>query len=105
MADKSPDDFYKTHLGKSFDYDGSWGAQCVEGFYAFGRYMGFVIPTGVGSAKYYANSNWQRTLSKWFVYLPASAPIQNGDWVIWPNGTHGHVAMYYGGKSFGQNQH
>lgn len=98
----TPTAFYNNVNGKGFNE--GYGLQCVAGFKQFmfslsGKY----IAAAGGGAKGYASQ--QAAIEplgfKWYT---GSSGLQNGDWGIWTNGTYGHVAMYYNGKWFGQNQ-
>lgn len=104
---KTPDDFYKTYLGKAIDYDKGYGVQCVDGFRVFCQWaFGTSWPTGNG----WADGYWynREKYSKYFTFVSAK-DLKNGDWVIWARGSKSHpsshIAMYYNHQSFGQNQH
>ena len=105
----SVDQFYKSHIGKAYDVDHSYGAQCVDGFKLFTLEQ-------YGIANYNCTNGWasglwiyrkQKPYYQHFIEVPLGN-IQNGDWVFWNNGSRdcpdSHVAMYYNGKYFGQNQ-
>ena len=79
----TPDAFYKAVNGKGFNE--GWGYQCV------------------GAAKNYAYSH-SGLESIGFKWHGGTSGLRNGDWCIWTSGEFGHVAMYYNGKFFGQNQ-
>lgn len=97
----TPDDFVKAVNGKGFNE--GWGYQCVAGFKEFQySYAGTYINAG-GAAKNYAYSH-DGLESIGFKWHGGTQGIQNGDWCIWTSGEFGHVAMYYNGKFFGQNQ-
>lgn len=104
-------DFYNKHLNKVIDMDFSPKGdiyQCVDLFKAFTKenYNTPDYNTGNG----YASGLWiyrkSKPYGKYFVDANVKS-LQNGDWCIWgrcrvaPNT---HVAMYYNGKFFGQNQ-
>lgn len=104
-------------IGKVFDEDGVYGAQCVDGFKHFCRtILGFNIskksicnPTG------YAHSIWDNYeslgLNKYFDKVSSLKP---GDWVIWKTNSKpcpsSHIAMFIKdngngtGLFLGQNQ-
>jgi hypothetical protein len=98
----SPAAFYGAVNGKGFNE--GYGMQCVAGFKEFmfalsGRY----IATSTGGASGYAKQQSQiEPLG--FTWHAGTAGMQDGDWGIFNNGTYGHVAMYYQGRWFGQNQ-
>jgi hypothetical protein len=76
---------------------------CVAGFKEFqfslaGRYV-----SAGGAAKNYA-SEQSLVESLGFTWHAGNTGFQDGDWAIWTDGAFGHVAMYYRGKWFGQNQ-
>lgn len=104
---KTADDFYKQYLGKAIDFDKGYGVQCVDGFRVFCNWaFGKSWPTGNG----WADGYWYNR-SKYSAYFtPVSVrDLKDGDWVIWKRGSKSHpsshIAMYYKGQSFGQNQH
>lgn len=115
----TPNDYYKTVIGKGLDEDGVYGTQCVDGFKHFCRtVVGYNIskksicnPTG------FATSIWDNFeslgLNKYFDKV-ASDKMVDGDWAIWSKGSRdcpdSHVAMFRkdngNGKGIflGQNQ-
>lgn len=102
-------EFYKKHLGKAEDTDGGYGVQCVDLFKAFTKenYNISNYTTGNG----WASGLWINRKSRPYYdkFIEVSVKeMQNGDWVFWGNGSKScpdsHVAMYYEGKFFGQNQ-
>ena len=98
----TPTAFYNAVNGRGFNE--GYGYQCVAGFKQFmfalsGRY----VATKTGGANGYANQQAQiEPLG--FTWHSGTSGLQDGDWGIFNNGTYGHVAMYYHGKWFGQNQ-
>ncbi len=98
----SPTAFYKAVNGKSFNE--GYGIQCVAGFKEFmfalsGKY----VATSTGGASGYANQQSQiQPLG--FTWHSGSTGLRDGDWGIFNIGVYGHVAMYYHGQWFGQNQ-
>lgn len=104
---KTVDDFYRSYLGKAIDFDKGYGVQCVDGFRVFCQWaFGTSWPTGNG----WADGYWyyRAKYSKYFTFV-SPKNLKDGDWVIWARGSKSHpsshVAMYYHGQSFGQNQH
>lgn len=115
----TPHDYYTQVIGKAFDEDGVYGAQCVDGFKHFCRtVVGYNIskrsicnPTG------YATSIWDNFyslgLDKYFDRVPSNQMV-DGDWAIWSKGSRScpssHVAMFRKdngngtGVFLGQNQ-
>lgn len=104
---KTPDDFYKIYLGKAIDADGGYGVQCVDGFRVFCNWaFGKSWPTGNG----WADGYWYNRNNYSAYFKPVGVKeLRDGDWVFWARGSkshpRSHVAMYYKGQSFGQNQH
>ena len=102
----TPTEFYNTYLGKVIDDDGAFGAQCVDGFRVFCKWIGIsAYPTPNG----WADGYWYGRAAHAAVF--DSVPVgnfQNGDWVIWARGSashpSSHIAMFYNGQSFGENQ-
>lgn len=99
----TPQKAYQNLLGKGFNE--GYGLQCVAGFKEFmfslcGRYA-----AAGGSAKNYAFEPARTAVcGLGFTWHSGAAGLQDGDWGIWINGQHGHVAMFYQGKWLGQNQ-
>lgn len=109
MADKTPDSFYKAVFGNSYDVDGVYGAQCVDGFKYFCKWASLPV---VATPNNYADGYWYSKdslgFSSYFHYVTNYKDFRNGDWVIWARGStypSSHISMYYNGKMLGQNQH
>lgn len=101
--------FYNEHVGKVMDYDGVYGCQCVDGFKVFCAWGGISVKTtGNGYADGYWYNRNKSGYSKYFYFVPNGSTFRNGDWVIWARGSkshpNSHIAMYYNGKEFGENQ-
>jgi len=97
----TPDAFVNAVNGKGFDE--GFGMQCVAGFKEFQYSLcGRILACAGGGANGYANQGADLAAMGFTRY--ADRNLQNGDWVIWGTGQYGHVAMYYNGKFFGQNQ-
>ena len=104
----TPDDFYNEFFGRAIDQDGVYGVQCVDGFKAFCAHYGLpVYGTGNGWASGYWYNRNKNGYAQYFDFVTSG--FQNGDWVIWAygSGSHpkSHIAMYYNGLEFGENQH
>ncbi len=103
-------EFYDAHVGKSYDVDSSHGPQCVDAFKLFTLEQ-------FGIANYNCGNGWASGLwiyRKEKPYYPNFIEVginemKNGDWVFWNNGSRdcpdSHVAMYYNGQFFSQNQY
>lgn len=105
---RTPEDFISLVRGKKFDIDGVYGAQCVDGFKRFCQYAGIkVYASGNNLASGYWKNRNKHGSSKHFEFISNPKDFKNGDWVVWDknafSGT--HIAMYYNGQAFGQNQH
>lgn len=103
---KTANDFVNTYNGKVIDFDGAYGAQCVDGFRVFCNWaFGTSFPTGNGWADGYWYNRAKYT--QWFEIV-TNKQFQNGDWIIWARGSKSHpsshIAMYFNGKEFGENQ-
>lgn len=107
---QSPEQFFQNHIDKYYDVDGAYGVQCVDGFKLFTLEQ-------YGIANYNCTNGWASGLwifrkdkpyYEHFIEVPIE-DIKNGDWLFWNNGAkdcpNSHVAMYYNGKFFGQNQY
>lgn len=104
---KTADEFYRTYVRKAIDADGGYGVQCVDGFRVFCNWaIGRSWPTGNGWADGYWYNRKQH--ADQFTEVDRNH-LKDGDWVFWAKGSRSHpsshVAMYYHGMSFGQNQH
>ena len=99
---KTPAAFYNAVNGKAFNE--GYGIQCVAGFKEFMYSLsGRIVATNTGGASGYAKQQGQiEPLG--FKWHGGSAGLQDGDWGIFGGGSYGHVAMYYSGQWFGQNQ-
>ena len=104
-------EFYDKHKGKVIDIDSSPKGdiyQCVDLFKAFTKenYNVYNYNTTNG----YACGLWiYRHNKPYYKYFKDAdvKSLQNGDWVFWgfcKVAPKSHVAMYYNGKFFGQNQ-
>lgn len=120
---KTPQTFYAENVGKRFNKGTGWndsyfGYQCVAGFKHFCEWMGIPVIltpnnyadgywkcTNVNGSANASTKNWQ---TKYFDKITGVKNFQNGDWVMWSKGSKSHpsshIAMYYLGKEFGQNQ-
>ena len=103
----TPEQFYAETLGKVIDYDGAYGAQCVDAFRYWGTMNSVPVPpTPNNWADGYWYSRDELGFSRWFTYI-TDGRFKNGDWVIWARGSShpsSHIAMYYNGKEYGENQ-
>lgn len=80
----------RSQVGRSIDYDGAYGAQCVDLILAYYNYLG--VPTSWGHAYQYATNvlpdGWSR--------IQGAIP-QKGDILVYgqaAEGDNGHVAIY-----------
>lgn len=98
----TPQAFVNSVNGRGFNE--GYGLQCVAGFKEFMYSLsGKYVATKTGGASGYAQQQAQiEPLG--FKWHSGTAGLQNGDWAIWGTGKYGHVAMYYNGQWFGQNQ-
>ena len=98
----TPTDFYNAVNGVGFNE--GYGYQCVAGFKEFMYALcGKIVATNDGCASGYANQIAQ-VEELGFKWHDGTQGLQNGDWAIFGGSTWGHVAMYYNGQWFGQNQ-
>ena len=98
----SPAAFVNAMNGRGFNE--GYGLQCVAGFKQFMFSLsGRVVATRTGGASGYANQVGE-IQALGFTWHAGQASMRDGDWAIFGGGTYGHVAMYYQGKFFGQNQ-
>lgn len=98
----SPAAFANAMNGRGFNE--GYGLQCVAGFKQFMFSLsGRVVATRTGGASGYANQVGE-IQALGFTWHGGQAGMKDGDWAIFGGGQYGHVAMYYQGKFFGQNQ-
>lgn len=98
----SPAAFVNAMNGRGFNE--GYGLQCVAGFKQFMFSLsGRVIATRTGGASGYANQIGE-IQALGFTWHAGQAGMKDGDWAIFGGGQYGHVAMYYQGRFFGQNQ-
>lgn len=120
---KTPESFVKAYTGKAIDDDGAYGVQCIDGMRILCKYIGIpaVITPSNWADGYWTcknpngtiNQNTKAWQEKYFDKITGSKNFRNGDIVIWgrksiaggssshPNS---HVALYFDGKEFGENQ-
>lgn len=119
MAMKSPTVVFQTFNGRDIDYDHVYGTQCVDGAKAIFAFLGIPV---VACPNNYAESYWtcetksgkiDPQTKAWqaenFVLIYDKSQFRDGDFVIWPYGSHSHpqshIAMYYHGQEFGERQY
>lgn len=99
----TPTEWYVKTIGKSYDVDGYYGAQCWDYFAYFCKQQNMKVNLYC-SLTGYAGDLWKLRNSygydKYFDFITDINQLKNGDWVFWNR----HVAMYYNGKEIGQNQ-
>ena len=108
---ETPQAFKDYTIGQCWNTDGYYGAQCWDlGDLFWQNYAGRNLSTcGTGAAKGIWNCKEQNAGDE-FELITDSAQLQVGDWVIFNNGTYGHVGMALGGYNggyvalLGQNQ-
>ena len=98
----SPAAFVNAMNGRGFNE--GYGLQCVAGFKQFMFSLsGRVVATRTGGASGYANQVGE-IQALGFTWHAGQAGLRDGDWANFGGVKYGHVAMYYQGKFFGQNQ-
>ena len=108
----SYNDFYNTHLGRAYDVDGYYGAQCWDGYAEYCRYLG--VPWANCTATGYVRDLWEQRHSNGILnYFTEVSLMKPGDVAIFkvcgvtPSS---HVAIFHSdagggyGWFFGQNQ-
>lgn len=104
----TPEQFYAETVGKVIDYDGAYGAQCVDAFRYWGTMNSVPIPPTPNN---WADGFWYSRdalgFGKWFVYV-TDGNYRTGDWIFWARGSKSHpsshVAMWFYGQEYGENQ-
>lgn len=95
----TPQAFLNQTLGGCYDVDGYYNEQCWD--YAalyFLNYTGHTFYTcGTGAAKgAIADGCWQKNAGNEFTMIWDATQLQAGDWIVFNNGTFGHVGMAVG---------
>lgn len=96
------DEFVRAYKGKATDYDGAYGAQCVDLIKAYLNKVFGIKPGSWGNAKYYwLNFSKHSELTKNFTKIKNTASFvpQAGDIMVWNGnvgGGCGHVAICTG---------
>lgn len=96
--------FLNATLGGCYDVDGYYNEQCWD--YAalfFLNYAGHTFYTcGTGAAKgAIADGCWQQNAGDKFTMIWNPTDLQAGDWIVFNNGTYGHVGMAAGAYNNG----
>ena len=98
----NPYDFILAEQGHR--YDEGFGAQCVAGFKQFTfSNTGQILRAPQGAALGYASAT-DKIKTMGFDVIYDRNSLKDGDWVVSSLGRFGHIAMFYQGKLFGQNQ-
>ena len=103
------DGFYNTQKGKAVDIDYTAGVQCVDLFKLFTKvnYNVWQYNCGNGLASGLWLNRKSRPYYQYFDEVDINH-LQDGDWCFWNTNSrdcpNSHVAMYYKGQYFGQNQ-
>lgn len=91
-------------FGKRYDMDGYYGAQCWD-YFAYFVYAFKLALSVYCKLTHYAGDLWKLRYEygyyKYFDFITDVNQIKDGDWCFWDK----HVAMYYHGMQYGQNQH
>ena len=100
-------DFVAKYDGKAIDDDDAYGVQCVDGKRVADRELGiepYITSNGWADGYWYGRAD--HTDEYDFITDPNA--FQDGDEVIWAKGSASHpmshVAIYYQGLQFGENQ-
>lgn len=109
---KTAQAFIDQFNGKVIDYDGVYGAQCVDGYKQWCNWIKApVLATKTG----WADGYWTHRIdySGYVTYITDKSKLKKGDWCFWAKGSScpsSHVAMFVSyadsgyGNFFGQNQ-
>lgn len=103
---QSFESFYEKTNGKSYDLDGAYGAQCVDGARYYIGWLGY-DNSPRGNAKDYWMNRYTNGILENFIEIDPSEPLQNGDILVYgpfTGNSFGHISMYHNGLSYGQNQ-
>lgn len=105
MAKKTAQAFINQYNGSVVDYDGVYGAQCVDAFKIFCAWLGVPVrPTKTG----WADGYWTYRIdfSKYVTFITNIKELKAGDWLFWARGSKScpssHVGMFvsYAGDGY-----
>lgn len=98
----TPETFESAVYGTCVDTDGHYGSQCWDlGNLFWQNYAGRSLSTcGTGAAKGTLNC-YEYNAGEEFEMIWDATQLQAGDWVIFTNGTYGHIGMALGGYNNG----
>ncbi len=105
MAKKTAQAFINQYNGTVVDYDGVYGAQCVDAFKIFCAWLGVPVrPTKTG----WADGYWTYRIdySAYVKYITDTSKFEAGDWLFWKYGSascpYSHVGMFvsYAGNGY-----
>jgi len=101
----TPKSWYEKTIGKSYDVDGYYKAQCWDYFAKFCQEEKLVKMNTHCSITGFAGDIWKLRFvngaSNYFTFITNINDLRDGDWCFWNQ----HVAMYYRGYEVGQNQY
>lgn len=112
MAKKTAQAFINQYNGAVVDYDGVYGAQCVDAFKIFCAWLGVPVkPTKTG----WADGYWKYRIdyATYATFVENPSDLKAGDWCIWANGSScplSHIGMFVSfngtgyGNIFSENQ-
>lgn len=93
-------EFIKKYAGRKVDYDGVYGAQCVDLFRQYYTdVLGIKQHTGsvIGAKDLYLNYSKLPIEQKYFKRICKSRPLMQGDVLVWDKtekNQYGHVAIF-----------
>lgn len=109
---KTAQAFIDEYNGKVDDFDNVYGAQCVDAYKRFCKWLGVPVKaTRTGWADGYWT--YRLDMANYVTYITDPAQLRKGDWCFWAKNSScpsSHVAMYVSASSkgygnfFGQNQ-
>lgn len=114
MAKKTAQAFINQYNRTTVDYDGAYGAQCVDAFKIFCAWLGVIVrATGTGWADGYWYNRNSDGYAKYCKFITDANALKAGDWLFWAHGSScasSHVGMFVGyaekgyGYIFSENQ-
>lgn len=99
MPTKTYQAFKNMVLGKAYDIDGAYGAQCWDGYAEYCKYLGvpYANCTTSGYVKDIANNKHSNGLLNYFTDMGLNAELVPGDLCVWkecPATPYSHIAIY-----------
>lgn len=104
---KTAQDFINQYNRTTVDYDGVYGAQCVDAFKVFCAWLGVPVKSTItGWADGYWTNRKTQGYAAYCEFITDVNSLKAGDWLFWSHGSsckNSHVGMFvsYAGNGYG----